>query len=81
MSFSAAQESNAVRGSCQKHRRRTTLCFECYRSERARRGAQPLREVARLDSLWSRLVNPAALTNREVAHRRRMLAHLRKVSL
>ena len=96
MSFSAAHESKAVRRTCQSCQARKArfryggavradrdhpLCFECYRSERERRRAQVLAEVVRPESLWSQLLDGAALTAREVAHRRQMLAHLQRQRL
>lgn len=51
-----------------------TLCFECYRSERDRRRAAMLAEAAR--PLRSPLIAAPALSEREIAHRGLMLAHL-----
>ena len=64
-----------------------SLCFECFRSERDRRRAQLLAEVASAGtapletSAAVRLpgFGPKALTSRELAHRWRMLGHLRAV--
>lgn len=65
-----------------------TLCFECYRSERDRRRAQRLLEFERLEAMPAPLPAPlraplratwpgkSTLTERAIAHRRTMLAHL-----
>jgi len=59
-----------------------TLCFECYRSERDRRRAQRLLEFERLEAVLAplplrpTLPGKSTLTERAVAHRRTMLAHL-----
>lgn len=91
MSFSAAHESKAVRRNCRccqarkarfrfrgavRADRDHTLCFECYRAERDRRRAQALAEIARPRPLCSPF-GPPVLSEREVAHRRAMLEHLR----
>ena len=91
MSFTAARQSKRIRRSCQSCRARKarfryrgrvsadrdhTLCFECFRSERERRRAQALTEVASPPPLRSPFLEAAALTGAQVAHRRRMLAHL-----
>jgi len=90
MSLTAAHESKRARRICQCCRKRKArfqyrgrvradrdhvLCFECYRSERERRRAK-LSAVAAPGMLESLLSRPA-LTTREIAHRRRMLQHLR----
>jgi hypothetical protein len=53
-----------------------TLCFECFRSERDRRRAQLLAEVARRQPLRAPLSGPRTLTAREIEHRQQMLTHL-----
>jgi hypothetical protein len=92
MSFSAAHESKAHRKSCQSCMERKarfryrgavrsdrdhTLCFECYRSERDRRRACLLAENDRGRSI-SPFAHTATLSVRNIAHRRAMLAHLRR---
>ena len=73
MSCAAQRPGNRGRAChAEAHRctaRRLVLCFECYRSmvdrpERVRLVASPF---------------PRVLTARELAHRRRMLAHFRNV--
>jgi hypothetical protein len=61
-----------------QHRERT-LCFECYRSERERQRAQGAvqAESPMLRPLFS--VVPA-LSERQIAHRRQMMAHLERDS-
>ena len=56
--------------------RNRTLCFECYRSERNRPGAQ------RLSGHTLPLPTPfgRTLDERQIAHRERMLAHLQHPS-
>ena len=91
MSLSAAHESKSNRKQCQSCQSRKarfayrgrvradrdhTLCFECFRSERERRRAAA---VARDPSRPSLLAAAAALSEREVAHRQAMLAHLRSL--
>ena len=93
MSFSAAHESKTHRKNCQacqgrkaKFRYRGvvradrdhTLCFECYRSERDRRRACLLADTDRGRSISSPFADAATPSVRNVAHRRAMLAHLRK---
>ena len=55
-----------------------TLCFECYRSERNRARAHTLADAA--VPLGSPFTNhdgiSRTLTEREVAHRQRMLSHM-----
>jgi len=55
-------------------RRPSTPCFECYRAERDRRRAQRREEVPAAQLLP--LTASRSLSERELAHRRRMLAHL-----
>ncbi len=91
MSFSATHESKAARRNCQscqerkarfEHRgvvradRDHTLCFECYRAERERQRAQRLSETDRPRPVVSPFAGPAILGERQIAHRRAMLAHL-----
>ena len=91
MSFSAAHESKAYRKTCQSCRERKarfryrgavradrdhTLCFECYRAARDRRRAATLANSDRLSSVTSPFADAPSLTDRNVAHRRAMLAHL-----
>jgi len=52
-----------------------TLCFECFRAERDRGRAQTLAEAPMTRQL-SLHFPPTTLTQRAIAHRRRMLAHL-----
>jgi hypothetical protein len=59
------------------------LCFECYRSERNRRRAQLLLDLGDLpflrptgERLSGVALSQVALSEAEIAHRRRMLAHL-----
>ena len=56
----------------------STLCFECYRSERERQRAQ---RVSWLESPMLRPLTGAApaLSERQIAHRRQMVAHLGQV--
>jgi hypothetical protein len=56
-------------------RRASTLCFECYRSERERQRAHRLFAIDP-PMLRSPFGVRSALTGREIAHRRRMLEHL-----
>lgn len=95
MSFSAAHESKAFRRNCQSCQERKarfqyrgavradrdhTLCFECYRSERERRRARMLADPDRARPLASPFAAAATLTDRNVTHRRAMLAHLRRLT-
>ena len=76
MSIAAAHESEDVRRSCPAchERKARTLCFECYRMERAAQrvadgsGTRPLYVPGDFSG--------RPLTDREVAHRQQMLAHL-----
>ena len=94
MSFSAAHESKAFRKKCQSCQERKarfqyrgtvradrdhTLCFECYRSARDRGRAQMLADRDRSRSVAVSFVDPPTLTERNVAHRRAMLAHLQQL--
>ena len=82
MSFAAADESKRTRYACQSCRDRKarfsyrgsvradrdhTLCFECYRAGRERRQATLPLSVSAAGS---------SLGDRQLAHRRAMLAHL-----
>lgn len=93
MSLTAARESKHTRRSCQSCCQRKarfqyrgavradrdhTLCFECYRSLREHRRARGLTEE-RLATV-PRSPFPAPLTDRRVAHRRAMLAHLARMA-
>ncbi len=93
MSLTAARESKRARRSCQSCRRRKarfqyrgavradrdhTLCFECYRSLREHRRARGLTEAG--SATVPRSPFPAPLTDRRVAHRRAMLAHLEQMA-
>lgn len=86
MSFTAAHESKRARHVCQSCRDRKarfsyrgsvradrdhTLCFECYRSERERQRARRLIEVQ---------AGGGSLGDRQVAHRRTMLAHMEQTA-
>lgn len=53
-----------------------TLCFECYRSERERRRAQVLVDIETPRPLRSPFSNAPLVSERQVAHRTVMLAHL-----
>ncbi len=91
MSFSAAHASKTRRRNCQscldrkarfRYRgevradRDHTLCFECYRSERDRRRAQRLLEFEAPKPVQAVLPGKSSLTERAIAHRQAMLAHL-----
>lgn len=93
MSFAAAHESKRTRHACQSCRNRKarfsyrgsvradrdhTLCFECYRSERERQRARLLVEASSHTAVRSAAVMPVSLSDRQVAHRRAMLAHLER---
>jgi hypothetical protein len=86
MSFTAAHESKQARRSCQAcHDRKArfrfrgkvradrdhVLCFACFRAQRDRHRAEGIRSVCA-----SLLERRQSLTNRQVAHRVQMLAHL-----
>ena len=85
MSMAAIHESKQLKQLCQRCRDRKarfkyrgvvradrdhTLCFECYRSERDRGRADQLAAIRSGPPLR------AELTDRQRAHRQRMLAHL-----
>ncbi len=91
MSMTARHENRKDRQQCHECRERRarfqyhgrvsadrdhTLCFACYRAERERQRAE------RLSITQSPMLRafelPVALTDRAVAHRRRMLEHLRR---
>ena len=89
MSAAAAHESKRLRKLCQRCRDRKarfryrgvvradrdhTLCFECYRSERDRGRADQLAAIRSGPPLR------VELTDRQRAHRERMLAHLAAAS-
>ena len=86
MSCTAANHSKTIRRLCQSCQERKarfafrgrvkadrdhTLCFECFRVERERQRALRLTLSIEMPLVASRALNPA-----EMAHRRRMLAHL-----
>lgn len=92
MSTRAQHESKKSRQLCERCRNRKarfqyrgvvradrdhTLCFECYRSERERRRAQALAaiETRPLRSPFGRHPAPS---EREIAHRRAIVAHLER---
>ena len=94
MSFSAAHESKAFRKNCQSCQERKarfqyrgtvradrdhTLCFECYRSARDRRRAQMLAASDRARSVSSPFADAPMRSDRNLAHRRAMLAHLQQL--
>ena len=59
-----------------------TLCFACFRAERERRRARLLADAPSAVETSDRVTSLArpgarALTEADLAHRRRMLAHLR----
>lgn len=58
-------------------RRASTPCFECYRSERERRRARALAAVEP-QPIRSSFRDRPPLSAREIAHRRTMIAHLRR---
>ncbi len=93
MSLTAARESKQTCRSCQSCRQRKarfqyrgavradrdhTLCFECYRSLREHRRARGLTDKSL--ATVQRSPFPAPLTDRRVAHRRAMLAHLERMA-
>jgi hypothetical protein len=59
-----------------------SLCFECYRGEINRARARRLREPAAWPTLSEppAVVGTRALDARQIAHRQRMLSHLRRAS-
>ena len=59
--------------SCAARHGKNVLCFECYRS---RLDAPPERRLAKV-TVFPNAVFPRVLTDRELAHRHRMLSHLR----
>jgi hypothetical protein len=90
MSFTAARASKLARQACQRCQERKArfqfrgkvradrdhvLCFECFRSERDRRRARML-DAVQVEPLPVFLHSSAALSERQMAHRRRMLTHL-----
>ena len=87
MSLAAAHESKRTRHACQSCRDRKarfryrdavradrdrTLCFECYRREQQR---QRTRRLAGVPALRTPMSLPI-LSDRQVAHRQTMLAHM-----
>jgi hypothetical protein len=92
MSCSAARESKAARKNCRccqerkakfqygrvvRASRDHTLCFACYRSERERRRAHLLAGADRQQPPASPFDPPRRLSERDLTHRRAMLAHFR----
>ena len=90
MSMTARHESRKSRQMCQRCRDRKarfryrgevradhdhTLCFECYRSERNRQRAHRLSPIEP-SMLRSPFGARPPLSDHEVEHRRRMVAHL-----
>ena len=87
MSMTARHESKKAHFQCQRcrdwkarsqHRdlrRASTLCFECYRSERERQRAEALAGI-KPRTLRSPFKSRPALTERQILHRRRMFNHL-----
>jgi hypothetical protein len=62
-----------------------TLCFECHRGVINRARVRRLTEGVTLPRTWSpfgrpQSVSPSSLNQRQVAHRQRMLDHLRRAS-
>ena len=53
-----------------------TLCFECFRSERDRRGATLLGIIEPPQPVLPSAARKVPLTPLQVAHRHRMLSHL-----
>jgi hypothetical protein len=93
MSRTARHENRKARQMCQRCRDRKarfryrghikadsdhTLCFECYRSEHDRQHARRMLSVHAPILRSSSQI--ARLSDREVAHRRRMLEHLQRPS-
>ena len=93
MSRRAIHESKQIRQLCQRCRdrkarfqyrgevradREHTLCFECYRSERERGRAHVLAEIEAPRLRRSPLAVAPMLSDREISHRRAMLACLRQ---
>ena len=97
MSFAAAHESKRTRQTCQSCVDRKarfgsrgpadhnhTVCFECFRSEQERQRAMRLSEVPAAPPLKVAIAAAArdgALSDREVAHRRAMLAQMEQTAL
>jgi hypothetical protein len=96
MSFTATHHSKVSRRACQACRARKArfqyrgrvradrdhvLCFECYRAERQRDRARRLAEVPGAQRVpLMRDLRDTALSDRQVAHRQRMLRHLATAS-
>jgi hypothetical protein len=59
---------------CRDH----NVCFECYRSERERRRARALAEIEAPRPLRSPFAVASVLSDREISHRRAMLACLQQ---
>jgi len=77
MFMTARHENRKSRQMCQRcqDRKASTLCFECYRSERERQRA---RKDAWVQSPMLRSLPGVApaLSEHQIAHRRQMVAHL-----
>ena len=91
MSQTALHESKDARRLCETCRTRKarfrfrgvvkankdhTLCFECFRSERDRRRAALLNEVERPRLALAPVAPRRSLTDAQIRHRQRMMAHL-----
>jgi hypothetical protein len=91
----ASQETDMSKHLCQRCRDRKgrfrcrgivradrdhTLCFQCYRRERDRARAQRLVESGAGQRIVSPFASNRVLDEREIAHRQRMLEHLREFS-
>ena len=91
MSLTADDACKDVRTTCESCRNRSarvaacdrmlperpsTLCFECFRSERGRRRARGPGAIPPAAPLRDPGSEPRPLSDRQRAHRRRMLAHL-----
>ena len=92
MSFTAAHHSKISRRACQACQERKArfqyrgkvradrdhvLCFECYRAERQRARARRLAQVPSAQPLLMTLdFRDTPLSDRQIAHRQRMLRHL-----
>jgi hypothetical protein len=79
MSVAAAHESTDVRRACQAchDRKARTLCFKCYRAERQASRAPRLTDKSAARPLYlPGDFRGRPLTDREIAHRQQMLAHL-----
>jgi hypothetical protein len=95
MSMTGRHESRKARQLCQRCRDRKarfryrgevradrdhTLCFECYRSQRERQRAHVL-SAAQVPPQRSWFERRPPLSDRDIAHRRRMLDHARRSAI